>query len=88
MRYSDPAKVMEALEADKKQVEEQFTIVNGDIEKLKEKEVLRKFFFFINISKDQVCLLAEVSVEQQIHSLSSNHLHIECINYMSLATIS
>lgn len=41
MRYSDPAKVMEALEADKKQMEEQFTIVNGDIEKLKEKEVLR-----------------------------------------------
>ena len=32
MRYSDPAKVMEALEADKKQMEEQFTIVNGDIE--------------------------------------------------------
>ena len=29
MRYSDPAKVMEALEADKKQMEEQFTIVNG-----------------------------------------------------------
>ena len=38
MRYSDPAKVMEALEADKKQMEEQFTIVKGDIEKLKEKE--------------------------------------------------
>ena len=43
MRYSDPAKVMEALEADKKQMEDQFKIANGDIEKLKEKEVLRKF---------------------------------------------
>ena len=42
LRYSDPAKVMEALEADKRQMEEQFTIVTGDIEKLKEKEVLRK----------------------------------------------
>jgi len=41
MRYSDPAKVMEALEADKKQMEDQFKIANGDIEKLKEKEVLR-----------------------------------------------
>lgn len=41
MRYSDPAKVMEALEADKKQMEAQLTIVNGDAEKLKEKEVLR-----------------------------------------------
>jgi len=40
-RYSDPAKVMEALEADKKQMEEQFTIVKGDVEKLKENEVLR-----------------------------------------------
>ena len=44
MRYSDPAKVMEALEADKKQMEDQFKIANGDIEKLKEKEVLRKCF--------------------------------------------
>merc|ERR1712106_88145 len=41
MRYSDPAKVMEALEADKKQMEDQFKIASGDIEKLKEKEVLR-----------------------------------------------
>jgi len=41
MRYSDPTKVMEALEADKKQMEAQLTIVNGDAEKLKEKEVLR-----------------------------------------------
>eukprot|EP00092_Neocalanus_flemingeri_P028569 GFUD01031025.1.p1 GENE.GFUD01031025.1~~GFUD01031025.1.p1 ORF type:complete len:761 (-),score=260.52 GFUD01031025.1:320-2602(-) len=41
MRYSDPAKMMEALEADKKQLEDQFKIVNGDIEKLKETEVLR-----------------------------------------------
>ena len=54
LRYSDPTKVMEALEADKKQMEAQFTIVNGDIEKLKEKEVLRKFFFFIYISKAKV----------------------------------
>ena len=54
LRFSDPAKVMEALEADKKQMEAQFTIVNGDIEKLKEKEVLRKFFFFIYISKAKV----------------------------------
>ena len=49
MRYSDPAKMMEALEADKKQMEDQFTIVKGDVEKLKEKEVLRKFiisYFF------------------------------------------
>merc|ERR1712106_52233 len=41
MRYSDPAKVMEALEADKKLMEDQFKIANGDVEKLKEKEVLR-----------------------------------------------
>ena len=47
MRYSDPAKVMEALEADKKQMEDQFKIANGDIEKLKEKEVLRKFSFIL-----------------------------------------
>merc|ERR1719228_2551150 len=40
MRYSDPAKLMEVLEMDKKQMEEQFTIVKGDIEKLKEKEVM------------------------------------------------
>jgi len=40
-RYSDPAKMMEALEAEKKQMEEQFTVVKGDIEKLKENEVLR-----------------------------------------------
>ena len=51
MRYSDPARVMEALEADKKQMEEQFTIVNGDIEKLKEKEVLRKFFFLFTFQR-------------------------------------
>ena len=51
LRYSDPAKVMEALEADKKQMEEQFTIVNGDIEKLKEKEVLRKFSFLFTFQR-------------------------------------
>ena len=45
LRYSDPAKVMEALEADKKQMKAQFTIANGDIDKLKEKEVLRNFLF-------------------------------------------
>ena len=51
MRYSDPAKMMEALEADKKQMEDQFTIVKGDVEKLKEKEVLRKFIisYFLNL---------------------------------------
>ena len=38
-RYSDPAKMMEALEAEKKQMEEQFTVVKGDIEKLKENEL-------------------------------------------------
>ena len=53
MRYSDPAKVMEALEADKKQMEEQFTIVNGDIEKLKEKEVLRKFSFLFTFQRQK-----------------------------------
>ena len=51
MRYSDPTKVMEALEADKKQMEAQLTIVNGDAEKLKEKEVLRKFLIPIFKSK-------------------------------------
>eukprot|EP00092_Neocalanus_flemingeri_P020326 GFUD01022018.1.p1 GENE.GFUD01022018.1~~GFUD01022018.1.p1 ORF type:complete len:727 (+),score=197.16 GFUD01022018.1:67-2247(+) len=40
-RYSDPGKIMGALEADKKQFEEQFRIARRDIEELKEKEVLR-----------------------------------------------
>ena len=95
MRYSDPAKVMEALEADKKQMEEQFTIVNGDIEKLKEKEVLRKFLSFLSTFQrlkfpivHTLCQiiprLAEVLVEQQLHSiLASNHLHKEFRNYLS-----
>lgn len=41
MRYSDPAKLKEELEADKKKMEEQLKVANGDFEKLKEKEVLR-----------------------------------------------
>ena len=69
MRYSDPAKVMEALEADKKQMEDQFKIANGDIEKLKEKEVLSKFFSssvgnlpcnFSNKVKQQLFEMSEV----------------------------
>lgn len=40
-RYSDPAKVMAALEADRKAMEDQFTIVQGDVEKLKVAEVRR-----------------------------------------------
>ena len=90
LRYSDPAKVMEALEADKKEMEAQFTIVTGDIEKLKEKEVLSKFFFFIYISKAKVSnAFAQVlphkkrleDVKQQIHSISCNSLQTECMNY-------
>ena len=93
LRYSDPAKVMEALEADKKQMEEQFTIVNGDIEKLKEKEVLRKFFFFIYISKAKVFNCAQVlpNITNACRGLSlatntfiaSNHLQTEFMNYLS-----
>jgi hypothetical protein len=35
-------KVMEALEADRKEMEKRFTIQQQDVDKLKEKEVLRK----------------------------------------------
>ena len=45
MRYSDPAKLKEELEADKKKMEEQLKVANGDFEKLKEKEVLSKYAF-------------------------------------------
>merc|ERR1719348_1872088 len=40
MRYSDPSRVMEALEEDKKKLEEQFSISMGDAEKLREKDIL------------------------------------------------
>merc|ERR1711971_1319327 len=40
-KLSDPAKVMAALEADRQAMEKQFTIVQGDVEKLKAAEVLR-----------------------------------------------
>ena len=42
-RFSDPSKVMQALEEDKQKLEKQFTIVKGDAEKLREKDILRKF---------------------------------------------
>lgn len=40
-RFSDPAKMMRALEEDKKNLEKQFTILKGDAEKLREKDILR-----------------------------------------------
>ena len=46
-RFSDPSRVMEALEEDKKKLEEQFSISMGDAEKLREKDILRKHFVFI-----------------------------------------
>jgi len=39
-RYSDPAKVMQALEEDKRAMEQQLQVVAGDAEKLREKEVM------------------------------------------------
>jgi len=39
-RFSDPSRVMEALEEDKKKLEEQFSISMGDAEKLREKDIL------------------------------------------------
>ena len=84
---------MEALEADKKQMEEQFTIVNGDIEKLKEKEVLRKFLFLSTFQSIKFPIvhklwqiiprLAKVLVVQQLYYIASNHLHTECRNCLS-----
>ena len=41
-RFSDPAKMMKALEEDKKNLEKQFTILKGDAEKLREKDILRR----------------------------------------------
>lgn len=39
-RFSDPSAVMQALEEDKKKLEKQFTILKGDAEKLREKDIL------------------------------------------------
>jgi len=41
IRYSDPKKVMEALETERREMERKFTIHQHDVEKLKEAEVLR-----------------------------------------------
>ena len=49
-RFSDPSKVMQALEEDKQKLEKQFTIVKGDAEKLREKDILRKFLLPFPIS--------------------------------------
>ena len=46
-RFSDPSAVMQALEEDKKKLEKQFTILKGDAEKLREKDILRKFETFL-----------------------------------------
>ena len=40
--FSDPSKVMEALEEDKRKMEAQLTVVKEDAEKLREKDVLRE----------------------------------------------
>ena len=42
-RFSDPSKMMEALEEDKRKLEQQFTILKGDAEKLREKDILSKY---------------------------------------------
>ena len=47
-RFSDPSAVMQALEEDKKKLEKQFTILKGDAEKLREKDILRKFKTFLS----------------------------------------
>ena len=45
--FSDPSKVMEALEEDKRKMEAQLTVVKEDAEKLREKDVLRKLLTLI-----------------------------------------
>ena len=47
-RFSDPSAVMQALEEDKKKLEKQFTILKGDAEKLREKDIIRKFKTFLS----------------------------------------
>ena len=47
--FSDPSKVMEALEEDKRKMEAQLTVAKEDAEKLREKDVLRKQNINLNI---------------------------------------
>ena len=56
--FSDPSKVMEALEEDKRKMEAQLTVAKEDAEKLREKDVLREhrkyFTQHVAISVSQV----------------------------------
>ena len=45
--FSDPSKVMQALEEDKKKMEAQLTVLKEDADKLREKDVLREHFSFL-----------------------------------------
>ena len=45
--FSDPSKVMQALEEDKKKLEAQLTVLKEDADKLREKDVLRKSFHLL-----------------------------------------
>ena len=45
LRSSDPQKVLEEIEKERKEMEEMFTIKNGKAEKLREQEVKSKFWF-------------------------------------------
>ena len=42
---TDPQKVLEEMERERKEMEEMFTIKAGEVEKLREKDVLSKAFF-------------------------------------------
>lgn len=44
---NDPAKVLEDMERERKEMEEMFTIKAGEAEKLRENDVLSKLSFFV-----------------------------------------
>ena len=60
-RFSDPSSVMKALEEDKKKMEQQFTILAEDAERLREADIRRKTLFDIGGGGPEVvvwwCLL-------------------------------
>lgn len=72
-RFSDPAKVMAALEADRAAMEAQFTIVKGDVESLKASEVLRAM---------------QQQMEAEIQRAATSRQYAERINVVSQARAS
>lgn len=72
-QYSDPKKVLEAMEADRIEMEKMFTIASGDAEKLREKEVKHAMQMMMEVELQREAARRMYDARQEVVQSSINN---------------